>query len=102
MKDVLSSKECAERLKALADEDRLRIVQVLRHGPKNVGEISAELEQEITNASHHLQILKREELVQTQKQGRFVVYRLHPDVFATTRSTTDCLDLGCCKLELPK
>ncbi len=102
MRDVLSSKECAERLKALADEDRLRIVQVLRAGPKNVGEISAELEQEITNVSHHLQILKREEIVQTEKQGRFVVYRLHPDVFAATRSTTDCLDLGCCKLELPK
>jgi ArsR family transcriptional regulator len=102
MKDVLSSKECAERLKALADEDRLRIVQVLRAGPKNVGEISAELQQEITNVSHHLQILKREEIVQTEKQGRFVVYRLHPDVFAATRSTSDCLDLGCCKLELPK
>ena len=37
--DPLSSKQCAERLKALADEDRLRIVQVLRGGPLNVGEI---------------------------------------------------------------
>lgn len=70
--------------------------------PKNVGEFAAQLEQEITNVSHHLQILKREDIVQTEKQGRFVVYRLHPDVFAATRSTSDCLDLGCCKLELPK
>jgi ArsR family transcriptional regulator len=106
--DPLSSKECAERLKALADEDRLRIVQVLRSGPQNVGEIAAQLKEDITNISHHLQILKREDIVQTEKQGRFVVYRLHPDVFADTRSrsdrnsTSDCLDLGCCKLELPK
>lgn len=100
--DPLSSDECAERLKALADGDRLRIVQVLRSGPKNVGEIAAQLKEEITNVSHHLQILKREAIVDTEKHGRFVVYRLHPDVFAATRSTADCLDLGCCKLELPK
>jgi DNA-binding transcriptional ArsR family regulator len=100
--DPLSSKECAERLKALADEDRLRIVNILRGGERNVGEIAAELKEEITNVSHHLQILKREGIVETQKQGRFVVYRLHPDVFAATRSSADCLDLGCCKLELPK
>jgi DNA-binding transcriptional ArsR family regulator len=103
MKDVLSSKECAERLKALADADRLRIVQVLRSGPKNVSEIAQALEAEIANVSHHLQILKREKLVETEKQGRFVVYRLHPDVFAAEKAASgDCLDLGCCKLELPK
>jgi DNA-binding transcriptional ArsR family regulator len=102
MKDSLSSKECADRLKALADADRLKIVQVLRAGPKNVGEIAAELAAEIANVSHHLQILKRERIVETEKQGRFVVYRLHPEVFEATRAATDCLDLGCCKLELPK
>ena len=102
MKEPLSPKECAERLKALADEDRLRIIQVLRSGEKNVGEITAELAADISNVSHHLQILKREGIVETEKQGRFVVYRLHPDVFAATRSSSDCLDLGCCKLELPK
>jgi len=100
--DPLSAKECAERLKALADQDRLRIVQFLRGGKKNVGEIAAELKEDIAKISHHLQILKREEIVETEKQGRFVVYRLHPEVFAATRSSADCLDLGCCKLELPK
>ena len=85
--DPISSKECAERLKALADQDRLRIVQVLRGGEKNVGDIAAELGEEISNVSHHLQILKREGIVETEKQGRFVVYRLHPDVFAATRSS---------------
>lgn len=102
MKDTLSSKQCADRLKALADADRLKIVQALRGGPKNVGQIAAELAAEVANVSHHLQILKRERIVQTSKQGRFVVYRLHPDVFAATRTASDCLDLGCCKLELPK
>lgn len=102
MKDTLSSRECADRLKALADADRLKIVQVLRAGPKNVGEIAAELAADLANVSHHLQVLKRERIVETQKQGRFVVYRLHPEVFEATRASADCLDLGCCKLELPK
>ena len=102
MKDILASQECADRLKALADPDRLRIVQALRAGPKNVSELTAELQAEIANVSHHLQILKRERIVETQKHGRFVVYRLHPEVFEATRSASDCLDLGCCRLELPK
>jgi ArsR family transcriptional regulator len=102
MKDLLASQACADRLKALADPDRLRIVQVLRGGPRNVSEITEELEAEIANVSHHLQILKRERIVETEKQGRFVVYRLHPEVFEATRSANDCLDLGCCRLELPK
>lgn len=100
--DPLSSKVCAERLKALADQDRLNIVQALRTGPKNVGEIAAELSGELANISHHLQILKREKIVDTEKQGRFVLYRLHPDIFADNRKSSDCLDFGCCKLELPK
>jgi DNA-binding transcriptional ArsR family regulator len=102
MKPADTTKECADRLKALADPDRLRIVQVLRAGPRNVSELTAELNAEIANVSHHLQILKRERIVETEKQGRFVVYRLHPEVFEATRSSTDCLDLGCCRLELPK
>ena len=96
MKPVDTNQECADRLKALADPDRLRIVQVLRAGPRNVSELTAELNAEIANVSHHLQILKRERIVETEKQGRFVVYRLHPEVFEATRSATDCLDLGCC------
>jgi ArsR family transcriptional regulator, nickel/cobalt-responsive transcriptional repressor len=102
MKDVLSSKECAERLKALADPDRLRIVQLLRGGPRNVSDIAAELDVDLANVSHHLQVLKREKLVETEKRGRFVQYRLHPAVFEATRTTNECLDLGCCRLELPK
>ena len=91
------SEHCADRLRALADADRLRIVQLLRGGSKNVSQITAILEMTIAMVSHHLQILKRAKIVAIQKSGRFVVYRLHPDAFAES----DCLDLGCCKLRLP-
>ncbi len=45
---------CAERLRALADPDRLRIVTVLLDGPKNVSQLSEELSMAMVNLSHHL------------------------------------------------
>lgn len=102
MQDHLASIDCATKLKALADVDRLRLVQILRGGPKNVSELTTEMEADIANVSHHLQILRRCGIVQTQKQGRFVIYQLHPDVFAASKNPTEHIDLGCCRLELPK
>jgi ArsR family transcriptional regulator, nickel/cobalt-responsive transcriptional repressor len=104
MQDDLQSDLCARRLRAVADPDRLRIIQCLRSGPKNVGEIATELGAEIVNVSHHLGVLRHAGMVRDHKQGRFVLYQLHPDLFQTTpgASTTDHLDLGCCRLEIPR
>jgi DNA-binding transcriptional ArsR family regulator len=35
---------CAERLKLLADPTRLAILQLLRSGPRQVGELNAEID----------------------------------------------------------
>jgi ArsR family transcriptional regulator len=101
MKSGLTSDLCAERLKALADKDRLRIVQVLRGGGRNVSQIARDVGGEIANVSHHLRILKRTGIVRSKKQGRYVVYSLHPQVFSAESPAREQLDLGCCKLELP-
>ena len=93
--DPLSSKKCADQLKALADADRLRIIALLRDGEKNVSQLTSDLEKSIAMVSHHLQILKHQGIVETEKQGRFVLYRLHPKVFTDAYS----LDLGCCKFK---
>jgi ArsR family transcriptional regulator, nickel/cobalt-responsive transcriptional repressor len=102
MDDQLQSRECAQYLKALADPERLKIVQCLLDGPKNVSELSALLEQEMANVSHHLGVLRHSGLVLVEKQGKFMVYSLHPDIFRpqTARQKSACLDLGCCRLEL--
>jgi ArsR family transcriptional regulator len=91
-------------LRAVAEPERLRIIHCLRAGPKNVGELAAELGATVVNVSHHLGVLRQAELVQDEKQGRFVIYRLHPDVFRPAESPhdTDHIDLGCCRLEIPK
>ncbi len=79
MKDPSEFEECAQRLKALADPERLRIVTCLFGGAKNVGDLAAALEDEIVKVSHHLKVLRNAGLVLAKKEGRFVVYRLHPE-----------------------
>jgi DNA-binding transcriptional ArsR family regulator len=104
MKDPLQPKHCARLLQAIADPERLRIIRCLSQGPKNVSEIATMLDAPVVNVSHHLGVLRHAGLVEDEKQGRFVVYRLHPDVYQPTdgAGATDHLDLGCCRLELPK
>jgi ArsR family transcriptional regulator len=94
---------CATRLKALADPDRLRLVTCLLAGPKNVSELSNELGEEMVKVSHHLGVLRHANVVQTEKQGKFVVYRVHPEIAAQqlAEQATKTLDLGCCRLDLP-
>jgi ArsR family transcriptional regulator len=104
MEDSLQPERCARLLRAVADPERLRIIRCLRAGPLNVSELAAQLGAEIVNVSHHLGVLRQAGLVLDQKQGRFVVYSLHPEVFQPTQDpgSTDFLDLGCCRLEMPK
>ena len=93
---------CSKYLKAVAEPDRLRIVQTLRDGPRSVGEIARLLRTPLANASHHLKALRRAGLVATSKQGRFVIYSLAAR-FARSGGTgpsLDVLDFGCCRIEL--
>jgi DNA-binding transcriptional ArsR family regulator/catechol 2,3-dioxygenase-like lactoylglutathione lyase family enzyme len=94
---------CARVLRALAEPERLRLVRSLRLGPKNVTELAEALGEQIANVSHHLGVLRQAGVVVDEKQGRFVLYRLHPDVLqgAAGLQERDLLDFGCCRLELP-
>jgi ArsR family transcriptional regulator len=85
-------------LKALADPDRLKIIQCLQRGPKNVSQLAELLDAEIANVSHHLGVLRHAGLVHDEKQGKFVLYSLAPEII----QGGDVLDLGCCRLQLGK
>jgi DNA-binding transcriptional ArsR family regulator len=98
--DRLQSNLCAEKLKALSEPLRLRIVDLLREGPKNVSELAEALDVEMVIVSHHLNILFHAGLAEREKQGRFVEYRL-PEGLLVGRNKKDHLDLGCCRLEFP-
>ena len=67
---------------------RLRIVDHLRDGEQTVGEIAQALEHEAILLSHHLGLLFPANIVQHEKRGRFVVYRLSEEVYR--KSTEKC------------
>lgn len=96
----LSVNKCAERLKALADPDRLRIVECLRMGALTVGDICEILEVEIARLSHHLGVLRVNEIVQVEKDGRHRVYSLNPELIEDLQN--NALNFGCCRLEIDK
>ncbi len=101
VKDRLQSELCAEKLKALGEPLRLRIVDLLREGSRTVGEISELLDQEMVNVSHHLGILYQAGILKRHKQGRFVHYSLHEDLFPHADDPQH-LNLGCCRIEIPE
>jgi len=101
MRDQFRSTKCAEYLRAVADPERLKIIQCLQSGPKAVGDISRELGVVIANVSHHLKLLKSAGLVCREKKGRFVIYSLAPKFLRQAASSKlNVLDFGCCRLEL--
>lgn len=102
--DPLEPNHCAEMLKALSDPIRLRIVDALRGGPKNVSDLAESLGAEIVTVSHHLGILHAAGLLDREKHGRYKVYQLRTGVLesAASRQGKQHIDLGCCRLELPK
>ena len=94
-------KECAERLKAVADPERLRILHALFEGPKNVSQISSELGEEIVKVSHHLAVLRRAKVLKATRHGRFIEYSIHPDVsLSPAKNAGKKIEFGCCRIDL--
>jgi ArsR family transcriptional regulator len=62
--------------KALADENRLRILMALAHGELCVCQITELLGLAISTVSKHLSILHQAELVKARKEGRWMYYSI--------------------------
>lgn len=66
---------------ALASEKRLEILDLLAQSPRNVDSLAGETEQSVANISQHLQVLRGARLVDSDRSGTRVIYRLaDPDV----------------------
>jgi ArsR family transcriptional regulator, nickel/cobalt-responsive transcriptional repressor len=91
----------ATKLNAVGEPTRLKIITLLTGGPMTVGQIADELGIVLVNVSHHLGILRTAELLQDEKEGRYVRYTLSPDVCKSSGSSW-VIDLGGCRLEIPK
>lgn len=72
---------------SLGSGPRLEIIDLLCQGPRTVEAIAGEVAQSVANTSHHLQALRRARLVEGEKRGTHVLYRLaDEDVCAFYRS----------------
>jgi rhodanese-related sulfurtransferase/biotin operon repressor len=75
--------------KALGHPQRLELIEHLAQGPRSVDALAAKLGLPIANVSQHLQTLRRAGLVQAERDGKFVNYRLADEsvlsVFASVR-----------------
>src|SRR5512134_3177013 len=71
----------AEVLKTLASPRRLEIIHRLAEGPCEVGRLAEELGVSQPNVSQHLAVLRAAGIVDAERDGREVRYRLtDPDV----------------------
>jgi len=74
-----------KRFKALANEVRLRIVDLIYHGGGElcVCEITEFFDLTQPTLSHHLKVLREAGLIQSRRDGTFVYHRLRPEAFSS-------------------
>ena len=62
--------------KATSSPARLEVLDLLSQGPRTVEAIASQIGQSVANTSHHLQVLRSTRLVEAEKAGTYVTYRL--------------------------
>ncbi|WP_285712959.1 ArsR/SmtB family transcription factor [Erythrobacter oryzae] len=76
---LIVSRELADLFRLLAHADRLRLIEDLRGGEKDVTGIAHSLDLPATRVSQHLALLRAQRLVEERRDGRNHFYRLaHP------------------------
>ena len=65
-----------ERLKALADESRVRILLVLKYGPASVNELAHAIGLAQPSVSKHLGVLKQVGLLDVERRGTTALYSI--------------------------
>lgn len=66
--------------KALNDETRREIIELLKEKDMNAGEIAEQFNISKPSISHHLALLKRADLITSEKKGQFVEYSLNTSI----------------------
>ncbi len=77
------SKEVADLFKVLSHGDRVRLIEELRFGEKDVNSIARALALPATRVSQHLAALRSHRLVRDRHEGRQHFYRLTQPAMAS-------------------
>lgn len=94
--------ECIHALKALGEETRIRIVQMLLEKERSVNEIAETLVITQYNVSKHLRVLREAGLLEIKKEGQQRFYSLAEDFQSHLSKNDNVLDLGCCTFRFDK
>lgn len=79
--------ELARITKSMANPHRLEIIELLAQGEFSVEQVAEQTSLSIANTSQHLQVLKVAQLVDINRQGNFIYYRLaNANVFKTWKA----------------
>jgi len=66
--------------KALNDDTRRQILELLKEKDLTAGEIADAFNISKPSISHHLDILKRADLVTSEKKGQFILYSINTTI----------------------
>lgn len=94
--------DCISALKALGEENRMRIVRMLLKKQHSVNDIAESLGITQYNVSKHLRILREAGLLEQEKLGQQRLYTLAADFRAHLAENRNVLDLGCCTFDFTK
>lgn len=64
---------------AISNPKRMELIDILSQKGFSVDELSKEISMSVASTSQHLQILKSAKLVDTQRQGNFIIYSITDD-----------------------
>ena len=82
IQNTLNAEQSRQMLKALADPIRLEVIQVLAQGERCVCDLTRDLNLSQSKLSFHLRVLREAGLLSDRQSGRWIYYRLQPDVLA--------------------
>lgn len=72
----------ARVLKAMSDENRLRVIDLLKEREYNASELLEEMDFGQSTLSHHMKILLNADVVNSRKNGKWTLYSLNKETFA--------------------
>lgn len=71
----------ARVFKAMSDENRLRILELLHEGEYNASELLQEMDFGQSTLSHHMRILLNAGVVNARKNGKWTYYTLRKEAY---------------------
>lgn len=85
--------------KALGDDLRLRIIESLFGRELSVSKITEITRIDYSQVSHHLSVLRNAGVVSDTRLGKYVVYRINPDLLNSEYKKERSLEFNCCAIE---